>query len=304
MKTCFVLVLLLSAMSLRSQSFFDSGVYYLTIAGGHLPGECCSHSYYRMLLDSTANDTEYYSMSSNNRNLSKTGVFHVRANFKVINKRVYAKRDVNGPPKGDFLIYDFNLGEGDSARVNGFGASVMDTGSLLVVDSIRDIKLGPFIYKAQYVKVNSRGFPQRFVLVEHIGSLENGVEYYYSQMFEAYSHMINLCRNDTLLYWEHDFVVKSGGNTCSPVFVSGISEKKISSKPFVYPNPSAGIIQIQSDDIGEDPVLEIYNMSGQLLRKANVKPEQEVEVGDISPGIYLVKLLTDSRSRSQVLVIE
>jgi hypothetical protein len=302
MKKVMVLVLFFSALQLKSQQFFDSGVYYLTIGEGGDPSSWFyDHRYYHMVLDSMSNDTEYYTMWNANRPNTDTGHVFIHANeqFKVINKRVFISLD--GFDKGDFLLYDFNLEEGDSARVNGFGASIIHKNALLIVDSIRNIKLGPFTYKAQYVRVN--GIP--FTFVEHIGSIENGVLFFGYREFESFNVMINLCRNDTLLYWKKHDVVKNDWNTCSPVFYSDISGLKISSRPFLFPNPCSGIVQIDADkSTNENLVLEIYGMNGQLLMTLNVANREPVDLRSLSSGIYYVRLLSPDGNHQQVLIME
>jgi hypothetical protein len=301
MKNCLFLACLLSVMNLSSQPFFDSSVHYLTVhCAGPTPAEFgCSDNYYRMTLDSVSGDTEFYTRS----NLRSSKELHDNK-FKVIHKKVFIHNPHQVDP-GDYLLYDFSLAEGDTAWVNGFGASFIQPNSLLRVDSIRPIKLGPFLYRAFYVSVGISPYNYRLVFVEHIGSLENGLLFYQSREFESGSTLVALCKNDTLMQWQNSVVVKSGHNTCHPEFVSGIQEEFLAKTPFIFPNPSHGLIQIKSEFLsGEAPAVEVYNMAGQLLLKTEVKEDQVMDVGGISKGLYVIKLITGSGRMSQMVLIE
>jgi hypothetical protein len=302
MKKYILLLFVFCFTQLKSQQFFNSGVHYLTIGEGYDGSSWWYwHDYYHMVLDSVSNDTQYYTKWNTNRPNTDTGQANIRAEekFKVIYKRVFISRDES--EKGDFLLYDFNLEEGDSARVNGFGASMIHKNALLIVDSIRNIQLGPFTYKAQYVKVNERPF----TFVENIGSLENGVLFFSHYEFESGNEMINLCRSDTLLFWKEHFLVKSGGNTCSPVFYrSDINNPAISSQAFAFPNPSNGVVQIHTGDLTENLALEIYGMNGQLIMAVKVADQEFMDLRALPAGLYYVRLLSPDGDRQQVLSID
>ncbi len=294
MKKYIWIFLLLCSSRVGAQDYFDSSVHYLTI--GHNTAEDPElywHSYYHMVLDSVYNDTQYYSMMGN-------GIepFYYYQ-FKVIGKRVYQGTGKNYLK--NYLLYDFSLKEGDTAWVNGGPTSWL---SLLTVDSIRTIQLGPFTYVAHHVTAGWLQFP--FVFIEHIGSLENGVLFYDYHAFEHSSALITLCKSDTLMLWRDHVVIKSGQNTCHPVFYkSSIEQNTLDRKAFAYPNPSNGVIQISSIYADEELVLEIYNMSGQkMLEAMKVMAGQEIDLQYLPKGLYCVHLLTAYGTIQQVLSME
>ena len=70
----------------------------------------------------------------------------------------------------------------------------------------------------------------------------------------------------------------------------------------IYPNPVHNYFKIQSDD----PVLvEVYSLQGQLLIIKNIFPDdQQIFVNNLSPGSYVVKIINNTISHSEILIVE
>jgi len=59
----------------------------------------------------------------------------------------------------------------------------------------------------------------------------------------------------------------------------------------INPNPSDGIINIESKSAVQDCMLEIYNFSGVLLLKKNLLGgKTELDISDFRQGIYILKV--------------
>jgi len=66
----------------------------------------------------------------------------------------------------------------------------------------------------------------------------------------------------------------------------------------VYPNPSAGQFYLSS---GKDETISITNELGQLIRYLELKAEEKITIGNLSPGIYFVK---GNETRIKIIVLE
>ena len=73
----------------------------------------------------------------------------------------------------------------------------------------------------------------------------------------------------------------------------GVEEKNVSSDLIMYPNPSADKIYFnKAPEVGS--VVEIIEVSGKCLERSIVHSMQtEIFIGDLSPGIYFLKLEKD-----------
>jgi peptidyl-prolyl cis-trans isomerase A (cyclophilin A) len=68
----------------------------------------------------------------------------------------------------------------------------------------------------------------------------------------------------------------------------------------IYPNPSAGIFNIDLPGIVTD--VEVVNLKGQVIYATKVKYNQAVDLRDQSPGLYIVRIST-ARGVAQTKVI-
>ncbi len=57
----------------------------------------------------------------------------------------------------------------------------------------------------------------------------------------------------------------------------------------LYPNPSSDIFRIKSDD-NEVLKINIYSLQGQLVHQGNYQSEQDINVSNLSSGLYLVQV--------------
>jgi len=57
----------------------------------------------------------------------------------------------------------------------------------------------------------------------------------------------------------------------------------------LYPNPGSGTIQIKSGTY-EDLDVKIYSLTGQLVKQGKYLSGQDIDVSEISRGLYLVQV--------------
>ncbi len=57
----------------------------------------------------------------------------------------------------------------------------------------------------------------------------------------------------------------------------------------LYPNPSSDVFRIKSD-ANEELKINIYSLQGQLVHQGNYQSDEEVNVSNLSAGLYLVQV--------------
>lgn len=72
--------------------------------------------------------------------------------------------------------------------------------------------------------------------------------------------------------------------------MSSVSDKSGSvERPSIYPNPAEDHFFIKNDE--SVVIVEIYNLVGQLVQRRNYLNSKQVNVSDLHPGMYFIKLL-------------
>lgn len=80
-------------------------------------------------------------------------------------------------------------------------------------------------------------------------------------------------------------------------YVSEVSNTNIA----VYPNPTKGMIQINSTDKIEQ--LSVMNINGQvLMTKTNVQNNEAVDVSNLSSGVYILRVLSNNKTVNTRLI--
>ena len=67
---------------------------------------------------------------------------------------------------------------------------------------------------------------------------------------------------------------------------TGVSEQNETALS-LYPNPAGESLRIEG--LEADATVEIYNILGSLVKTVNVTPDQEINVGELSEGLYLLR---------------
>jgi len=81
---------------------------------------------------------------------------------------------------------------------------------------------------------------------------------------------------------------------------AGIQDDVLSEDPiYIYPNPAIDNISIKGLDLQKRSVIKLMNVSGQVLREVvSQSSTLEIDVSSLVPGIYVVKIQTESSSVS------
>ncbi|HEY1046784.1 MAG TPA: T9SS type A sorting domain-containing protein [Bacteroidia bacterium] len=269
--------------------FFDSSVHYLTVQTSYGGNVNYSHNDYQILFDSVFNDTQYYHVKN------AIGTDKDIKNLKTYNRKVYVKYIDEYS-----LLYDFSLKVGDTTKVIGFWGSLIKPNSDYILDSITRMKLGIETFNVHHVRVD--GFPFQFI--DSIGSIENGLFYYEYNQFESRSELVTLCKKERLIIYKDHDVVKSGKNTCHPVFYSNsIHEINRPLELQIFPNPGKANFTLKTDPaVSKD--IQIWNANGQLVYSVSESTGNELDLDQLSPGIYQVLVKMQGVLLAQKLIIE
>lgn len=74
----------------------------------------------------------------------------------------------------------------------------------------------------------------------------------------------------------------------------------------VYPNPASGIVNLEINNVNKEVLtLNIYNIIGSLVKRETIRHEKnQVSVGDLLNGIYLIEIRSNDSSQRQKLIIQ
>jgi hypothetical protein len=74
----------------------------------------------------------------------------------------------------------------------------------------------------------------------------------------------------------------------------------------LFPNPANDIVNIEVDNTNKvDLTLNIYNVIGTLVKSVILRQNQEqINVEDLSNGIYMIEIKSDDRTENQKLIIQ
>lgn len=75
-----------------------------------------------------------------------------------------------------------------------------------------------------------------------------------------------------------------------------------------YPNPTSGSFRLVVENLGSgNTIVQIFEMTGRLLRTIQVEEgriisgEIEMDMADLSPGNYLISVITDDTRKSLIV---
>jgi hypothetical protein len=91
----------------------------------------------------------------------------------------------------------------------------------------------------------------------------------------------------------------------APVVIDELPDNRIG----IFPNPGTGIFNIRFGDelLNQEGILEVYNVSGQMILRRNPAVLQNEEIIDLSgntPGIYMITLRTSNDVFNAKIVIQ
>ncbi len=74
---------------------------------------------------------------------------------------------------------------------------------------------------------------------------------------------------------------------------TGISETNTTGTS-IFPNPASDKIQITSSVSLDNSTVEIYSITGKLVSKTSLNDKNEINISNLSNGIYLIKINSET----------
>ncbi|NTW31840.1 MAG: T9SS type A sorting domain-containing protein [Bacteroidetes bacterium] len=87
---------------------------------------------------------------------------------------------------------------------------------------------------------------------------------------------------------------------------SGIKDNYNNNNFNLYPNPASDFVTLNIDNSNhEEAILNIYNIIGELIRSETIqKNQQQINVGNLNNGIYVLEIKSNGWSEKQKLMIQ
>ncbi|MDD5570195.1 MAG: T9SS type A sorting domain-containing protein [Bacteroidales bacterium] len=107
-------------------------------------------------------------------------------------------------------------------------------------------------------------------------------------------------------YMPHGNSVLYVDNLNFDTFIGSVNEKTGKNNLFIlYPNPASDVVKLNINEfVNEDLSLNIYNISGALVKSETLKQNQrEINIGDLPNGFYQVEIKSKKFIEKQKLVI-
>jgi hypothetical protein len=271
-----------------SQKTIDESKIWTIRSGGFGPNY--NSFAIKFLGDTTINNILYKKMLGSHDSLLVNG--WVQSNIFMREDSLH--RVFQYQENSEKLLYDFTLELGDTFIVT---HNFWDTCKLIVqnIDSI---------------ELNNSELRKRFYLVRHddptpnqpwygyiywiqgIGSLTHLTEYPWTCFFDNPYHLLCYIENDEYLYTSPSF------NSCFVSPTSEVQPKEIK----IYPNPTFGIIHIESEF--EIESISLFDLTGKEMRiEFN---NYEINLSKLQSGIYFLKaqFTNNKEFRKSIIKIE
>jgi len=205
------------------------------------------------------------------------------------NSGKYYIRSVSDLQK-EILFMDLSLNVGDTFFITNCPFYTGDSLGILV-DSVY------YINNLKVIKTNYQLYigPLEYIrFYESIGP-NNGLNYLY-QAYMIHSHFILQCnfKDDTLCF--HNPSGRRETWPCHTSYAVSVPEQeKMSIVKSVYPNPTNSLLNIELSEMFSGNLL-LYNIYGQLVYESTVENilNYEINVNDLEPGYYFLKLFSNS----------
>ena len=239
-------------------------------------------------------------------------------------QKVWFREDGSSP---ELLMYDFSLIQGDSVLLtfpNYISGDPYPSGWYFT-DSVitRIVSAGPrkFYYLSNpaspinvwdngnrfylvWIEGTGSNLHPAYIYIEEYGSAQPGN---FSIGCPAFLHLALVCSHkdgveqyfDTCFWNQFQMFAL---DSCHYSFPGGLSEQQSSSSLMLLPNPATDEITIYNLEVAIS-LIEIYNVIGERIYKSELQ-KPKIDISNLLPGIYFVKLTTDKTSLTGKFVKE
>lgn len=257
------------SFSLQSQSFVNTAnQWYIddccsSVGSG---GLSCNTNYYEFGNPTSLGGKMYYKLIHDNA----SPLFGLGEYYREENGKVYLKESSGSD---EVLIYDFNASVGDE----------MDLGENLriVVEAIDSVEM---ISGAKRKRLSVAALPnqnRKATWIEGIGSILSPMDTRKMFSFDCYV--------DLDCYFENGIVEYSIKDCSLTTGIDEINPRKKSVQ--IFPNPSSDQLNIKP--LKDTPIIrtEVLNLDGKRLLQVQHNNVQNLSVGELNNGIYLLRLV-------------
>jgi hypothetical protein len=104
--------------------------------------------------------------------------------------------------------------------------------------------------------------------------------------------------------WIQNWSTLAKNEHLNPAILSSVYSPNLNVGVNMYPNPTKGLINFSST-LGENVLVSIHTINGQLLLTANINEESKsIDLNSFSKGLYIVKITNSKETLTKKLVIE
>lgn len=203
----------------------------------------------------------------------------------TINKKVFAYMN-----NQDSLIYDFDIQIGDTVHRTLFPNSY----PYYTVDSIGFEQIYGVTRKVYYTAPTTSSWSSDSRLIEGIGTLFGFIAYDYNHGFENGAMTKCVKYNGTTLY---------GDSSTSCDLPLSISNIKKTINVDVFPNPISSNLSIHfNEEVIKNCNIDIKNIDGRTVIRQVGKIKNELNLGKLSNGIYILTIHNNDKFYSQKII--
>ena len=83
---------------------------------------------------------------------------------------------------------------------------------------------------------------------------------------------------------------------------SGIGTSKKNETVVIYPNPAKDSINVGIDGNGQDMTVAIFSFDGRKLIEQKDAGQEQIAIGSLSPGVYLVQVTSEGKTQTERLI--
>ena len=198
----------------------------------------------------------------------------------------------------DYLIMDMSLILGDTFNLLTY--DVVPTFEDIVVDSVY------YIDGRKHIQFNftSLSDPNYFLtMIEGIGR-NNGMSK--ESITSPYNNTYLLCATkDSVQLYQSDYAINTLGiSGCNYLSISNINEKEFN-KISVFPNPTNGQINFESNNNFKIKRITIYDRTGQQIQSVNLNSTiYSLKLSPTPIGFYIVKIQFENETTELIKVIK
>ena len=70
----------------------------------------------------------------------------------------------------------------------------------------------------------------------------------------------------------------------------------------IYPNPFSDVVNIIGMDHTDDVAFNLFTIDGKLIKKGRLEENNQINLNDLSKGLYLLQLTSDGKTETKKII--